>query len=79
VVEVGVGQHDRVDGLGPRRERLGRLEVRHLALGTGLVTTVDEDARLRRREDEGGATDLATAPSVVMRTQSSSLVVGRWI
>jgi len=61
VVEVGVSEHDRVEGRGAGAERLGHLEVRHLALRAGLVAAVDQDARLGRREDEGGAADLATA------------------
>jgi hypothetical protein len=61
VVEVGVSQHDCVDVARTRTERLGHLEVGNLPFGTGLVATVDQDAGLGRREDEGGAADLATA------------------
>jgi len=46
VVEVGVSEHDRVEGRGAGTERLGHLEVRHLALRAGLVAAVDQDARL---------------------------------
>jgi len=68
---VGVGEHDRVDGV--QGSGLGNLEVRHLALGTGFVATVDEHAGFGGRENKTRAADLATTPQ---RGDADPLLVG---
>ncbi len=73
VVQMRVGQDDGVDAVGPGPERLRNVQIRLLAVGTGLVTAVDEDSRVRRREDKGGAADLSAA---AQRRDADVLVVG---
>ena len=60
MVEVGVGQHHRVE-LGERLD-LGDVEVRGPVRVVGLLAAVDQHLRLGRREQERGPPDLAAAP-----------------
>ncbi len=57
---MGVCQATASREFGPAASASGAGD-RNLALSAGFVATVDEDAGLRRRDDEGGAPDLTIA------------------